>query len=246
MSCSCTHIDYWNPCQCGANIVNIITTSTTTTLCPDGEPCEEALDLNCIIYCGEDIPCWGVKKGDSAADILYIVYTYVCPQSFTTTSTTSTTSTTTTSSTTTTTTLEPTTTTTSSTTTTTVQPTTTTTTSSTTTTTTAEPTTTTTSTSTTTTTTTVEPTTTTTTTAAPLITGRRAAIPLFADVNVTIDYTDTDGNPVIGQVVNAIGSPTIYYLCIQCGLDSEITVTLGETDGPITYDDTGDLDCNCL
>ena len=88
MSCSCTHIDTWNPCQCGANIVNIITTSTTTTLCPDGEPCEEALDLNCIIYCGPNIPCWGVKQGDSAAEILEIVYSYACPQSFTTTTTT--------------------------------------------------------------------------------------------------------------------------------------------------------------
>jgi len=88
MSCSCTHIDYWNPCQCGASFVNITTTTTTTTLCLDGEECEDGLDLNCIIYCGPDIPCWGVKQGDSAAEILQIIYQYACPQSFTTTTTT--------------------------------------------------------------------------------------------------------------------------------------------------------------
>lgn len=73
MSCSCTHIDYWNPCQCGASIVNITTTTTTTTLCPDGEPCEESIDLNCIIYCGPDIPCWGVQNGQTAQQILGLV-----------------------------------------------------------------------------------------------------------------------------------------------------------------------------
>ena len=73
MSCSCTHIDYWNPCQCGANIVNITTTTTTTTPCPDGEPCEESIDLNCIIYCGADIPCWGVQNGQTAQQILELV-----------------------------------------------------------------------------------------------------------------------------------------------------------------------------
>lgn len=88
MSCTCTHIDYWNPCQCGRSIVNITTTSTTTTLCPDGELCETSLDLNCIIYCGPDIPCWGVKQGDSVVDVLEIVYSYICPESFTTTTTT--------------------------------------------------------------------------------------------------------------------------------------------------------------
>jgi hypothetical protein len=88
MSCCCTHIDYWNPCRCGAARIVTTSTTTTTTTCADGEPCDEALDLNCIIYCGPDIPCWGVKQGDSAADILQVVYSYVCPQSFTTTTTT--------------------------------------------------------------------------------------------------------------------------------------------------------------
>ena len=96
MSCSCTHIDYWNPCQCGAGIVNITTTTTTTTLCPDGEPCEESIDLNCIIYCGPDIPCWGVQNGQTAQQILGLVIEAASGCGIPTTTTTSTTTSTTT------------------------------------------------------------------------------------------------------------------------------------------------------
>ena len=148
MSCSCTHIDYWNPCQCGASVVNITTTTTTTTLCPDGEPCEESIDLNCIIYCGPDIPCWGVQNGQTAQQILGLVIEAASGCGIPTTTTTSTTTSTTT-------------------TTTTIPPTTTTSTSTSTTTTTVAPTTTTTSTSTTTSTTSTTTSTTTTTIAPP-------------------------------------------------------------------------------
>jgi len=120
MSCSCTHIDYWNPCLCGASIPVTTSTTTTTTTCPNGEPCETAIDLNCIIYCGPDIPCWGVQTGQTAQQILGIVIQAAnecIPFTTTTTTeapaTTTTTSSTTTTSTTTTTTEAPTTTTTS-------------------------------------------------------------------------------------------------------------------------------------
>jgi hypothetical protein len=141
MSCCCTHIDYYNPCICGAAVSTTSTSTTTTTTC-NGEPCEEAVDPRCIIYNGPDIPCYGIKDGDSAADILEIIIDlFACITTTTAAPTTSTTI----APTTTTSTAVPTTTstTTSSTTTTTVAPTTTsttsTTTSSTTTTTTTEP-----------------------------------------------------------------------------------------------------------
>ena len=73
MSCCCTHIDYWNPCRCGAARVVTTSTTTTTTTCANGEPCEESIDLNCIIYCGPDIPCWGVQNGQTAQQILGLV-----------------------------------------------------------------------------------------------------------------------------------------------------------------------------
>lgn len=83
MSCSCTHIDNWNPCSCGCNSIVTTSTTTTTTTC-DGEKCEVALDPNCIIYCGPDIPCYGIQTGDTAADIMQIILNSLC----TTTSTT--------------------------------------------------------------------------------------------------------------------------------------------------------------
>lgn len=124
MSCCCSHIiTRWNPCCCQPGPTTTSST-TTTTLCPNGELCEEVVDPRCIIYNGPDIPCYGIKTGDSAADILDIIITYfncltttttteipITTTTSTTTTSTSTTSTTTSTSTTTTT-IEPTTTTT--------------------------------------------------------------------------------------------------------------------------------------
>lgn len=114
MSCCCTHIiTEWNPCCCGC--VTTTSSTTTTTTCPGGETCEESFDPNCVIYNGPDLPCYGIKTGDSAADIMDIIIARIqCTTTTTTTvnpvsTTTSTTSstTTTTSSTTTTTTVCP-------------------------------------------------------------------------------------------------------------------------------------------
>jgi hypothetical protein len=113
MSCLCgNNRSYHQPCWCGNNhscgclCYSVITTSTTT-ICPDGEPCVEALDPNCIIYCGPDLPCYGISQGDTAADILNIILEFFgpnCPTTTTSTSTSTTTTSTTTSTSTTTTT----------------------------------------------------------------------------------------------------------------------------------------------
>lgn len=100
MSCCCSHIvTSWNPCCCQKPAVVTSSTTTTTTICVGGEVCEEALDPRCIIYNGPDINCYGIKTGDSAADILQIIINNI--NCFDATTTTTSTSTTTTSSTTT-------------------------------------------------------------------------------------------------------------------------------------------------
>lgn len=89
MSCSCTHIDTWNPCTCSKVITT--STTTTTTTCANGEKCEEAVDPRCIIYCGPAIPCYGIEPGDSAADIMEVILdAFYCGITTTTTTTTTT------------------------------------------------------------------------------------------------------------------------------------------------------------
>lgn len=103
--------NYTNPCgdpcctSCQQSLP-VETTTTTTTLCPDAILCDNAYALNCLIYNGPDYPCYGVKNGDSALDIIKIIlghFNPVCNPTTTTTSTTSTTTTSTSSTTTTTT-----------------------------------------------------------------------------------------------------------------------------------------------
>lgn len=102
--------NYTNPCgdpccsSCQQPVVQTNTTTTTTTLCPDAILCDNAYALNCLIYNGPDYPCYGVKNGDSALDIIKIILGHFNPTCNPTTTTTSTTSTTTTSTTSTTTT----------------------------------------------------------------------------------------------------------------------------------------------
>jgi hypothetical protein len=95
--------NYTNPCgdpccsSCQQPVVQTNTTTTTTTLCPDAILCDNAYALNCLIYNGPDYPCYGVKNGDSALDIIKIILGNFNPACNPTTTTTSTTSTTTTS-----------------------------------------------------------------------------------------------------------------------------------------------------
>lgn len=46
------------------------TTTTTTTVNPDCEPCEEFYDCECITYTGKNIECYGLKTGDNLCEIL--------------------------------------------------------------------------------------------------------------------------------------------------------------------------------
>jgi hypothetical protein len=71
MSCTCTHIDTYNPCSCGA--CTTTSTTTTTTIPCIGEPCDETFDPRCVIYNGPNLPCYGITTGMSAADIMAII-----------------------------------------------------------------------------------------------------------------------------------------------------------------------------
>jgi hypothetical protein len=70
MSCSnCLQ----NPCDCCCK-----TTTTTTCRPPLPPPCTDVCDEitypECIIYNGEDLDCYGIKKGDNVKDILNIIF----------------------------------------------------------------------------------------------------------------------------------------------------------------------------
>jgi hypothetical protein len=62
-----------NPCGCNK-------TTTTTTCRPPLPPpcpedvCDEILFPECIIYNGEDLDCYGIKKGDNVKDILNTIF----------------------------------------------------------------------------------------------------------------------------------------------------------------------------
>lgn len=63
-----------NPCDCCCK------TTTTTTCTPPPPPpcpedvCDEILFPECIVYNGEDLDCYGIKKGDNVKDILNIIF----------------------------------------------------------------------------------------------------------------------------------------------------------------------------
>ena len=86
MGCLCNNLDdLLKTCSCGCNVCTTTTVPTTTTTTCIGEPCDEIIDPNCIIYNGPEIPCWGIQTGDSAADILDIIIGLLCPDTTTTT-----------------------------------------------------------------------------------------------------------------------------------------------------------------
>jgi hypothetical protein len=89
-------------------------------------------------------------------------------------------------------------------------------------------------------------TTTSSSTAIPLLAGRYVTIPVPVEPapNLIISYTNTNNFFVAKQVIPASGEPVEYYLCILCG--TTIIIDDGTPDGPITYDDIGTIECNCL
>lgn len=92
MSCGCNNWMYNLPCCCPPTPAGTTTTSTTT-LCPNGEPCEEAYQSDCVIFTGEGNTCYGLQSGMSVTDILQVLINQLPPCGSTTTSTTSTTTT---------------------------------------------------------------------------------------------------------------------------------------------------------
>ena len=93
MSCGCNNSYYNLPCCCPPVPVGT-TTTTTTTQCPNAIPCDEAYESDCIIYNGPNIPCYGIKTGDSVTDIINIIISQLNPCTTTTTTTSTTTTTT--------------------------------------------------------------------------------------------------------------------------------------------------------
>lgn len=69
--CSCSCGD--DPCGCQATpCTSCITTTITTTINPNCEPCDELYDCDCIIYNGPDLICYGIHNGDSLCKLLEI------------------------------------------------------------------------------------------------------------------------------------------------------------------------------
>ncbi len=92
-SCTCNNWVYHLPCCCPPSGT---TTTTTTTICEGGEPCEEAISSDCVIYSGTDLVCYLIFTGMTLTEILEIIMTQLltCAECVTTTTTTSTTTTT--------------------------------------------------------------------------------------------------------------------------------------------------------
>ena len=71
-SCNCGGIDcYSSPCSNCTPICN--TTTTTTTINPNCEPCDEFYDCECVIYNGPNLKCYGVSTGDTLCEILEVI-----------------------------------------------------------------------------------------------------------------------------------------------------------------------------
>ena len=83
MSCSCNN-SYRNlPCCCPTVVP---TTTHTTTLCPNGEPCEEAYSSDCVTYTGNGSSCYGIITGSNVTQVINILIAQL-PQCTTTTTT---------------------------------------------------------------------------------------------------------------------------------------------------------------
>lgn len=109
---------FLNNCNCNFNPCCCDKVTPTTTCIPLPSPpciqvCDEYVDPACIIYSGDDVECYGIKKGDTIAQIFSLIFekldllncscdygSSVIQNITTTTSTTTSTSTTTTSTTT--------------------------------------------------------------------------------------------------------------------------------------------------
>lgn len=80
MSCNCGNP--WHDKWCPSFI------PPPAELCPDGEPCEEQVSTDCVIYTGPDIDCYGITTGMTVTQVLGILYDIIYPNCNTTTTTT--------------------------------------------------------------------------------------------------------------------------------------------------------------
>jgi len=70
MSCNCGSNSGNNvPCCCsqGSPVV------CTTTLCPDAQVCDQAIESNCVTYSGSDIDCLGIKSGMNVTQVMDLI-----------------------------------------------------------------------------------------------------------------------------------------------------------------------------
>lgn len=47
--------------------------------CPQPEPCNETFDSKCVVYTGEDIPCFGIETGDRVEEVIQDITTALTP-----------------------------------------------------------------------------------------------------------------------------------------------------------------------
>lgn len=90
MSCNCGCSSMNLPCCCPTPVSGI---TTTTTLCPGGNPCDEMFSSDCIIYNGPSASCFNINTGSNVTQLLQILMAQLGPCSTTTTSSTTTTTT---------------------------------------------------------------------------------------------------------------------------------------------------------
>lgn len=86
MSCNCGNP--WHDKWCPSFI------PTPAEQCPGGEPCDEQVSTDCVIYTGPDLPCYGVTSGMTITEVLDILYHAIYPHCNTTTTTSTSTTTT--------------------------------------------------------------------------------------------------------------------------------------------------------
>lgn len=68
-------------CNCGSNSGNNIPCCCsqgnpvvcTTTVCPDAQVCDQAIESNCVTYTGPDIDCVGVQSGMNVTQVMDII-----------------------------------------------------------------------------------------------------------------------------------------------------------------------------
>lgn len=67
--CNCVPKGLTTPNYCPADLPT----------CPDPSPCNETFDSKCVIYTGEDIPCFSIEKGNTVEQVITNMTTLLTP-----------------------------------------------------------------------------------------------------------------------------------------------------------------------